>query len=507
MSTPELTPVIVGVGECVDRGREPSEALEPLALMAEALRTADLDGAGGWLARLDCVEVVALTSWRYADPVGQLCERLGLDPARKLNTSRGGETPIRLIHDAALRIASGESLACAIVGGEATNSRDRARKANATLDWTPMAAPEEAARFPGPAPIESPIAQQLGMLEPARIYPLYEMATQAAWGQTPAEGEQDSAALWSKYAAVAAENPAAWIRSKPDARTIRTVSPENRMINWPYPKFMVANPSVNQAAAIIVTSLAKARAAGVPETRLVHIWGGAAASEPESYLERDGFDHSKAQAAVLARAVELAGGAAENFGHLELYSCFPVVPKMALRALGLRMDDRSPTVTGGLSFFGGPLHNYMSHAACSMVRALRAAPGTLGLLYGQGGYVTKHHALVVSGRAPETPLARDYSVQSLAGAARGAIPPMLDGFSGEATVETYTVQFARDGEPTQGVVVLRTPSGARTMASVPPEDTESLALLLATERNAIGVKGTVRLDAAGRPIWAAAPEG
>ena len=60
-----------------------------------------------------------------------------------------------------------------------------------------------------------------------------------------------------------------------------------------------------------------------------------------------------------------------------------------------------PTVTGGLTFFGAPLNTYMTHAACAMVRELRDG-GKLGLLYGQGEFVTKHHALVLSRQAPPT---------------------------------------------------------------------------------------------------------
>ena len=44
---------------------------------------------------------------------------------------------------------------------------------------------------------------------------------------------------------------------------ITTPTPENRLIAWPYTKWMVANPTVNMGGAVLLTSLAKARAAGV----------------------------------------------------------------------------------------------------------------------------------------------------------------------------------------------------------------------------------------------------
>jgi acetyl-CoA C-acetyltransferase len=500
MRSPELTPVIIGVGEITERRPAPGESHEPVDLMAAALRAADEDGGGGWLARLQSLSLVGLVSWRYRDPAALLCERLEIRPAEAVNASMGGETPIRLVHEAAIAIAKGEITTAAIVGGEATASASRAIKAGETPAWTPTPPPEEAVRFPSSSFAVSPVAKTLGVRLPAQIYPFYEMATQAAWGQTPAEADAISAALWARYAAVAAGNPYAWIKTAPDAEAIAAITPDNRLISWPYPKLMVANPNVNQSAAVIVASLAAARSAGVPEERIIHIWGGAAAREPEDYLQRDRYDHSTAQTAVLDKVVEIGGGA-RAFDRLELYSCFPVVPKMALRALGLNEGGPEPTVAGGLTFFGGPLNNYMTHAVCAMVRTLRSHPGDLGLLYGQGGYVNKHHALVVSADPPPEPIALEFSVQAVADAARGATPPLVEDYSGPAAIETYTVRFGRDGEPLDGIVILRTPEGGRCMARVPPEDAGSLTPLLSRDCSAIGTTGTVVSDVEGLPTW------
>lgn len=500
---PENTPVIIGVGEYVDRPADVAQALEPVALMAQALRAADADGGGGLLARLESIELIGLISWRYVDPVCLLCEKLGIDPARKVNASMGGETPIRLIHEAAVRIAKGEITTAAIVGGEAMNARNQARKSKAELAWTPLASSEEAVKFPMSSYAMSKLARRLRIMDPAQIYPFYEMATQHAWGQSPAEAQRESAELWEKYATVAANNPSAWIRTSPDAAKIAEATADNRLVNWPYPKLMVANPSVNQAGAVIVTSLAAARAAGVPDERLVHIWGGAKAEEPEDYLLRDRYDRSTAQAAALETAVELVGGDAGRFGAMELYSCFPVVPKMALRTLGPTAETKSPTVAGGLTFFGGPLNNYMTHAVCAMVRELRAHPQEIGLLYGQGGYVNKHHAMVVSVEPPAEPMALDYSVQAKADAARDPVPQLVEDYAGPATIETYTITYGRDGTPIDGIVIARTPDGGRTMARVPWTDSASITLLQSSDQSAIGAIGHIRTDAFGKPVWQA----
>jgi acetyl-CoA C-acetyltransferase len=491
MRPPEFTPVIIGVGEVTERRPEPGTAREPVDLMAAALREADADAGGGWLTRIETLSLVGLISWRYRDPVGLLSERLGIAPKHAVNASMGGETPIRLLHEAALAIARGELETAAFVGGEASASIAQAMKSGQAPDWTPAASVEETVRFPSSTFAVSPVAKTLGVRAPVNIYPFYELASQAAWNQTPAEGEQESAQLWARYAAVAAENPYAWIRTAPDAETIARTTPDNRPISWPYPKLMVANINVNQAAAVIVTSLAAGRRAGVAEDRLIHLWGGASAVEPEDYLKRDRYDHSTAQTAVLEAATRIGGGDAHAFRHMELYSCFPVVPKMAQRTLGLGPDAPSPTVAGGLTFFGGPLNNYMSHAIAGMVRRLRDHPGELGLLYGQGGYVNKHHAVVVSTAPPPEDLALDISVQAEADAARGPVPPLDEAYEGPATIETYTVRFGREGEPQDGIVILKTPEGTRCMAQVPADDPVTIAALLSRDHSAVGRRGRV----------------
>ena len=498
--------VIVGVGEAVQRQAEVADALEPVDLMAQAIRSAVSDCGVDVLEWIETLDLIGLISWRYKDPVSLLAQRLGIQPARMSNASMGGETPIRLVHEAALAVTRGDVAIACVVGGEAMASRGKARKSGAQLPWTPAVSTEEAVQFPNSRYETASPARKLGMLDPANIYPFYEMACEAAWNRTPGAALEASARLWAKFAAVAAANPSAWIRTAPDAQTIMDCDASNRPIAWPYPKFMVANPSVNQAAATLIMEENVARELGIPDDKMIYVWGGAAAEESEDYLGRDSYEHSTAQAAVLDAASEIAGGT-DRFDHLELYSCFPIVPKMAMRHLGLDPENTVPTVTGGLTFFGGPLNNYMSHAVAAMVRTLREQRKKTGLLYGQGGYVNKHHALVVSGERPDTPLPEVYRVQDKALAARGPQPQVLEVYSGPATIETYTVTFARDREPLQGVVIARTPSGGRVMARVMPEDDgATMDVLLSRTANAVGATGFVRQDVFGKLVFSVSTE-
>ena len=493
MTPDDRTPVIVGCGEAVDRPAALSHALDPIGLMALAARRADDDAGGRLLRRVDRLDVVNLVSWRYADPPGELAARLGIAPRSASYAPIGGETPTKLIHEAALAIARGEARVVLVAGAEAQHSAARAQKEGAELPWPPFA-------HDAPARIERatylhPLAIALGASMPVNVYPFYEMASAHAWGQTPAAAQRESAELWARYAAVAADNPSSWLNRRCAADDIARVTPDNRLIAWPYTKLMVANPMVNQGAAVIVASLAAAREAGVDPAAMVHLVGGAAADEPRDYLARDGYVSSPAQDAVLARALDLNDG--RRFDAGELYSCFPCVPKMARRTLGLGAVIM-PTVTGGLTFFGAPLNAYMLHATAAMVRRLRSDGGT-GLLYGQGEFVTKHHALMLESTRPDRALEQDYSVGGDAEKRRGTIPPTVMPTDGVATLETATILYRRDGTVDHGVVILRTEDGARTMAAVASDDHATLAAIIDPDRYPVGRGGTISV--ADVPQW------
>ena len=205
-------PVIVGVGEIVDRPQQIAAGLEPLALLVEALRRAEADSGGKLLGEIDSLDIVNFLSWRYQDPARQLCGRLGIEPAHACYGPVGGESPIRYLHEAALRIARGECSVAAVCGAEAQSTATKAERAGVTLPWTPFAhdvpEPKRGAAF------QKPIAVTLGVFRPITVYPFYEAASAAHWGQSPREATAESGRLWSTYSDVASQNPNAWLKRR-----------------------------------------------------------------------------------------------------------------------------------------------------------------------------------------------------------------------------------------------------------------------------------------------------
>src|SRR6476659_2877290 len=245
-------PVIVGVGEIVDRPKDIAAGLEPLALLEQALKRAEADSGGKLLSDLGSLDVVNFLSWRYRDPEKLLAQRLGVSPAHCYYGPVGGESPIRFIHEAAKRIARGECSVAAVCGAEAQSTATKADRAGVKLPWTPFA--HDAPEPKRGAAFQKPLAMKLGVFRPVTVYPFYEAASSAHWGQTPREALVESGELWSRYSDAAAHNPNAWLKRHFKPEEITTPSPDNRLIAWPYTKLMVANPTVNMGGALLMTS-------------------------------------------------------------------------------------------------------------------------------------------------------------------------------------------------------------------------------------------------------------
>jgi len=498
-------PVIIGVGQVNDRDENDRKALglDSLELMETALRAADVDAGGGWLEQLDSLGVVDQISCpELGDVSAPLAQRVRAAPRICYKSAyASGDSPVRLLNEAANRIGAGEVKVAAIVGGEAL--RTAARRAAAQRAANPAQGGGEpsdnavraVAMRRGPS-----YRHRYGLIAPVDVYPLYENACRAAYGQTLAQGQEESAQIWSRFSAVAEGNTGAWLRKRVSADEIKTVSKANRAIAFPYAKLMVANSSVNQGAGFLVTSLGEARARGISDDRVIFVGRGAAAHEPVDLMARSSFAESPGMAVSIRKALESNGLATADLDYVELYSCFPCVPKMARRVIGWPIE-RAASVFGGLTFGGGPVGNYMSHAVVSMVLALRQA-GRHGLLFANGGLATHNHSIVLS-RAPFAPdsFPQRFDHQAEADALRGPAPRVHEDYFGPATVETYTVLYDREGAPQQGAVIGRTPSGARFIAKVPAADSATIHWLTSGEQEPVGAAGTAVLGADGDTVW------
>ena len=201
---------------------------------------------------------------------------------------------------------------------------------------------------------------------------------------------------------------------------------------------------------------------------------------------------------ALTKTLEFNGIDASALDCAELYSCFPCIPKLARRAIGWPLD-KPMSVAGGLTFAGGPVGNYMSHAIAAMTVRLRRE-GRAGLLFGNGGFANTNHCIVLTRDAPQSE-PRAFDVQADADAQRGAAPPLLDAYEGDGEVETYTVFYGREGAARFGVVVGRNSDGARFLARIEGDERDTLDQLTDGAAEPVGTSGTVKLGADGVARW------
>ncbi len=473
MVVPEVdrrAPVIVGVGQTSQRV-SPELAKPPIELLADAARAADADTGApvSLLARTDVVAVVAIGSWRYPDPGALLGRKFGISPRATAVSTVGGNSPQVLINEFAARVQQGDCDVVLVGGAESMHTRWRARREpRVQLDW------ESGDDQPCELVIgdDSPASSEYEMahlaVAPTTVYPLFETAVRAELGHGIEEHQRYVSELWSEFAAVAAENPDAWSRVAYSPEEIRTISAENRAVCFPYPKRMCANIDVDQGAAVLLCSYESARAAGVPDDRIVFLHAAAEAHDHWYFTERLSLAESPAIAATGAAVLEATAKNIDEIAHFDLYSCFPAAVEIGRNALGIGTNDRRAlTVTGGLGFAGGPVNNYPTHAIAKMVEVLRARPDDFGLTTALGWYISKHTAAVWSARPPTRPFRR-LDAQSAVDARPGRHAAGLVDI--EATIEATSVAFERDGTPSVGIVTALVDDGRRVIANARDAD-------------------------------------
>jgi acetyl-CoA C-acetyltransferase len=461
------TPVIVGVAQLSERSTEP-RGTDPVSLAVRALRLAaeDADAGAELLAGADSVGYVASVSWQYPDGAALIAAAVGARPAQTVQTGLlGGDGSLRLLNDAAAAIAAGEVSMALLGGAEAAATAAAAERAGRELAWPGQPDGTAPARTVGTDAAPNNDAETAaGLVAPVHLYALIESAIRGRLGLSPDQHRARITGLWSRFSEVAAANPYAWLPGRRTAAELAAPDGGNRPICAPYPKLLTAHLQVNQASGIIVCSAEAAQRAGIAQDRWVFAHAGAHATDEWYVTERADLAASPAIGAAGRAVLDHTGLSMGDIRHVDLYACFPSAVQIAAAELGLPVDDpaRPLTVTGGLTFAGGPGNNYASHAVANLVPLLRADPDGHGLVTAVGWYLTKHAIGVFSARPPGRGY-RDIDIDAGPRPFRPAARKVSPSHAGTAVLEAYTVPYGRDGEPEAGIVTALTPDGARVV--------------------------------------------
>ncbi|HET6811414.1 MAG TPA: hypothetical protein VFH50_10435 [Acidimicrobiales bacterium] len=446
-------PVIVGAGQVLQRPDRIEDALEPVALMGEAAASAAADcGAPGLAAGAELV-VAVRGAWGYPDPARIVAGRIGARHARTGLTAHGGNTPQSVLNVLAGRIAAGELDRAVLVGGETIWSRRRLREQGIRAPVTEQgdAAPDEL--LGSELGMGEDFERAAGVTAPVHFYPVFESAIRHARGESLDAHRDRLARMWERFNRVAVANPYAWFRRPMTAAEIREPTPDNRMVGFPYTKAMNSNWDLDQAAAVVICSAEAAAAAGVPRDRWVFLHAGTDAREEAYVTRRWSLAEYPGLTAAGRRLWDLTGIGPDDVAHVDLYSCFPSAVQAAAAGTGVG-EDRQLTVTGGLTFAGGPLNNYVTHSVATMVGVLRAEPGSRGLVTANGGFISKHAMGVYSTDPASGPFRWEDATPDM------RLRDPAEGYAGPVKVDAYTVMHGREG-PEVALFSLLDPQGRR----------------------------------------------
>lgn len=450
-------PVLVGVGQAVHRPQD-----GPVPSLVELMTTATTRAGGEIGPRyLEQVRWVGVPkgAWTHPDPGREVADAVGATGAHTV-LAEVGITQQEVIDRALTAVREGRGPAL-VVGGEVNHTSS-----------TGAAASVGEARRAAAEPDEHLVSHDLGIsavefnqrfVDPPTVYAVLENAFAASLGWSPDEHRRRLGVLTEAFATEASWNAYAWNREALSADAIVTPSAENRMVAEPYTKLCCSNMRVNQAAALLFTTVAGARAAQVPENQWLYPRGTAVCNHAVPVIQRADLSRSVVARTAGKRAMDLAGITSEGLQHVDLYSCFPAAVQITARELGIPLE-RQLTVTGGMTFAGGPLNSYVLHSTARMAEVLRADPLSIGLVTSVSGFLTKFGAALWSTEAGVHGW-RGENVTAEAAAAEQALPEVEDP-GPAATVVAGTVKHDRDGTRTR-IEVVQTPAGERSLRSTP----------------------------------------
>jgi acetyl-CoA C-acetyltransferase len=471
---PANTPVLVGVAAVQQKIADYRLAKEPLALMEQALRDAAEDAGNADLLRQADEIMVPKSLWGYSDPGRLLADALGATSATTL-LAEFGILQHSLLTRACQRIEAGEARVVLVTGGEARYRQLCAGKAGEQASETQQVDAEPDIVLRPEAEMWSSVESDTGLGMPVGYYAIMDSALRYRQGLSVDQHRDQMAAMYSRLSELAADNPHAWSDQVVLAEHIREHSADNRMLAFPYTKLHNSQWNVDQAAGLILCSVEVAQSLGIPRSQWVF---------PRAFVESNfmSIPSSRKELGACAGfrvtaqvAMELADIDFNDVRLCELYSCFPYAIRVQLQEFGMG-PLHNVSVTGGMTFAGGPLNNFVFQATVRMAQLLRQNPSETGLVTTVSGLSTKQACALWSA----TPGVEGWACADVSEQVRRQtqLCELISEYSGAGSVAGYTVLY-QGMAPWRAVAVFDLPDGRRTVAY--SEDAVLLARMVGQE--------------------------
>ncbi|MEP1470170.1 MAG: hypothetical protein ABJK25_04290 [Halieaceae bacterium] len=477
MSISDNTPILVAAGQYVER--QPTES-SPMHIAASAAQAAlEAAGGSGVAEAIDTIAVIKIFSdsasiWatdqgRSNNPPQSIAKVIGANPQHRIYSETGGNEPQSLLFEFFADLATGRKEMVLLAGSEAIKNQRNAKRNGLTLDWEEeFEEPLEDRGFG--KYVANDQERHNGMVMPLFYYILIEQARRLKLGMDKGSYLADTARMLEEFSAVASRNPYSMFPTAMSAEEILAAAPLTDL----YTKRMIAQDSVNLGAALLMTTVGKARELGIAEDNWVYLHGGAQGMEVDLTIRPDPST-SEMATRVVDQALNMAGKTAEDMSLIDIYSCFPCAVTAISDHLGLPADG-SLTLTGGLPFFGGPGNNYSAHGLAEMWSQIRAKPEEYALIHANGGVLSKHATGIFSCQPSTVDWASADTVID-----QDELPRMEQDLNPTAgKVISYTINYMQD-QPVQGIVLCETDLGKRFVSCTADNDQETVQKMLAKE--------------------------
>jgi acetyl-CoA C-acetyltransferase len=377
-----------------------------------------------------------------------------------------------------------------MIGGEAKYRELRAKisgqSVTTTVQGDETAAPDVYAGIPDP--FASDVESNIGVFMPVELFSVIESALRYHQGLDVETHRTRIAEMYSEFSRIAAKNPRAWSRDAVPANEIRNASDKNAMLAFPYTKRFNSQWNVNQAAAVIVCSAAKAKELGLDSKNWIYPISGTQNKHVVCLAQKKHL-HSQPGAVMAGeRAYALAGITAKDVTAADLYSCFP----SAIQTFGqdLNIHHIPWSVSGSMAFAGGPYNHASIDSVVRIVDVLREQSKNgrqIGVVSNLSGIFGKEGVALFSNE----PNSQGFCFEDVTEAVAKIDAPLATdvNYHGAATIVGYTVVFNKEG-PSHAFAYCDAANGKRTVA----KSFDKTLLKQMTESEFVGRKVTIHAD-------------
>ena len=376
-------PVVIGVS-CLQQKESFDKLDESLVLMEKAALAAISDSTNTEIKNFIDEIQIPKGYWRYRDPGKWIATKNAFKKDIKTYITKIGVLQQNLINAACIRIIDGEINASLILGGESRYKKLIAKIENKKFIETEL---NENPDFYIKANDDLQLdieENELGNMA-VGYYSIMESSMRSK--SKFDDHHNKIAKVYSNFSKIASKNPLAWSDKEYSIKDILYKNNKNPPQAFPYNKFHCTSWNVNQAAAIIICSEKIANLLNIPKDKRVYPIASSENNHMISTLQRPSLSDSAGMNLAAQFILEICKKNNLTPSLYDLYSCFPIAVQMFAKSLKLENLENT-SITGGMSFAGGPLNSYVLNATAQIIKMIRKNKNT-GIVTGVSGMMTK----------------------------------------------------------------------------------------------------------------------